>query len=240
MKIESTKNYAQFKTIGGNRKLSQPHLAHLGNSIAEKNMLEYYPIIVNENMEVIDGQHRLTVAQAQNLEIYYVVVKGAGLTEVQRLNANIRSWGVMDFMFSYMERGLEDYKILYNFCKKYRLPVTTALNLLSIGPSKTNETTMMKKFRNGTFKVSHLEEAVAFADQLRRLQPYCEGFAWRSREFLVALGTLSTSVPLEMFVNKVVNSGLEIRRETRQKDYLLTLEEIWNAGTSKAEQVHFF
>ena len=73
MKVEETTDYKQFKKVKGNRGYAQRHLKNLVSSIAQNNLLQYSPIIVNDKMEVIDGQHRLAAAQSLGLPIYYVV-----------------------------------------------------------------------------------------------------------------------------------------------------------------------
>ena len=56
MKIHKTYDYDQFADLDGNRDLNQANL----NKIIESMRKKYYsiPIIVNKNMQVIDGQHR--------------------------------------------------------------------------------------------------------------------------------------------------------------------------------------
>lgn len=127
--IQKTTNYDLFKKIEGNRELNPNHLAKLALSIAKKNLLEYAPIMVNEDMEVIDGQHRLEVARSQKLPIYYTVVPRAGLDDVIELNTTLRNWRLNDFVDSMIVKGNKNMAFLRNFCDDYNLALTTGIIL---------------------------------------------------------------------------------------------------------------
>ncbi|MEK6878376.1 MAG: ParB/Srx family N-terminal domain-containing protein, partial [Nanoarchaeota archaeon] len=73
MKIEKTTDYKMFKKLKGNRNIYKPHLNGLIQSIQEENLLQYNPITINSDMEIVDGQHRLEAAKILKLDIYYLV-----------------------------------------------------------------------------------------------------------------------------------------------------------------------
>lgn len=127
--IQKTTKYEQFKFLNGNRKLHLGHLARLTMSIAKRNMLEQNPIMVNENMEVIDGQHRLEVARANKLPIYYVVVANTGITEVLDLNTNVRNWKLPDYVDSLIASGNKQMQYLKSFCDEWGLSLTAGMIL---------------------------------------------------------------------------------------------------------------
>lgn len=70
--VEKTKDYDKFKILKGNRPINRPHIRKLKESIEKSNHLNLHPIIVNEKLEVIDGQHRLQVARELGVEIFYI------------------------------------------------------------------------------------------------------------------------------------------------------------------------
>ena len=69
-KITVTNEYNQFRFVKGNRPLNDLHLSRLRRSMKE-NFLPI-PIIVNERMEIVDGQHRFTICK--ELRSYYSVM----------------------------------------------------------------------------------------------------------------------------------------------------------------------
>jgi hypothetical protein len=77
-----TTKYSQFKILSDNRDVNSLHVKRLVESFNDMHLV--CPIIVNENMEVIDGQHRLQASIETGLPIYYIQVPGYGIREVQR------------------------------------------------------------------------------------------------------------------------------------------------------------
>ena len=130
--ISKTKDYDRFKFREDNRcQIDQGHVKKLIESIRERNLLEMRPIYVNENFEVIDGQHRLLAAQALNVDIYFKIEKNLRAEDIILMNIN-KSWGVNDFLNYYCVNNFEEYKKLRNFVEKNNLPLRAALSI-SIG-----------------------------------------------------------------------------------------------------------
>lgn len=86
-----TSDLTKFKQITGNRPHNPQHVKRLITSIKRYGVLQN-PIIVNEHMVVVDGQHRLLAAKGASSGIYYIIVPNYGLDEVQVLNLNQKNW----------------------------------------------------------------------------------------------------------------------------------------------------
>ncbi len=127
--INKTKNYEQFSFRDDNReRIDQGHVKRLVESIKARNLLELRPIVVNEKMEVIDGQHRLLAAKALQVEIYYQVEKKLEATDIIRMNIN-KSWAMGDFLNFYCTHHYPEYLKLRDFMKKHSLNLKVALNI---------------------------------------------------------------------------------------------------------------
>ncbi len=85
--IQKTNDYSQFKMLQGNRNISIPNMRKLKQSISKDNRLNLHPIIVNKEMEVIDGQHRLFAAKELGLDIYFI--KSDDVTENHLVECNV-------------------------------------------------------------------------------------------------------------------------------------------------------
>jgi hypothetical protein len=147
--IQKTTNYDQFKFVNGNRTLNQGHLAKLTVSISKRNLLEYAPILVNEAMEVIDGQHRLEVAKQNKWPIYYLVVPRSGLDEIIELNTTLRNWKLKDFIDSMIVLGNKTMLYLRGFCDDYALSPSIGI-LLHVGGlagGSLNSKTLLERLR---------------------------------------------------------------------------------------------
>src|SRR5258708_34537164 len=109
--MEKTRNYEMFKYLDANRDksngLSLSHIRRLKQSIMDRNMLELRPICVTENMEVIDGQHRLEVAKQLGVDIYYVVKKDFKPKDLIDLNV-AKTWSASDYLNFYCKEGNQE------------------------------------------------------------------------------------------------------------------------------------
>jgi hypothetical protein len=77
------------------------------------------PIIVNEKMQVIDGQHRLQASRETGSPVHYIVVAGYGIEEVQRLNNNQKNWTKADFLEMYCAQGVRVYLEFKDFSNAF-------------------------------------------------------------------------------------------------------------------------
>lgn len=233
MKTEVTTDYTLFKTINGNRPISQRHVKRLIESIREQNLLAENPIIVNEKMEVIDGQHRLYAATELQTPIYYTVKKGADLETVQLINDNLRPWGNVEFLNSFVQRDFEEYKILEKFVQKYDLGITISIGVLMDNLGSKGHGEIMVKFKKGEFKVKDLPKAITFAEQIAKLGAYIEGNFYKSFPFVRALQIAYQETDPDFLRQRIAQSGIKLRKRPTVREYLMDLEEIVNFRQKK-------
>ena len=77
--VNQTTDYSKFKTLKGNRSVNKLHVKRLQKSFKQSYLLS--PIIVNQNYEIIDGQHRFNAAKAENLPVNFILCNDYGLNE---------------------------------------------------------------------------------------------------------------------------------------------------------------
>lgn len=143
--IQKTLDYSKFKLRNDNRSICQPHLQRLISSIESRNLLEYRPIVVNGDYEIIDGQHRLQAAKFLGLPIYYQVEENAEANEMRLMNIS-RSWNMSDYMNFFCKNNHLEYLKLQKFIKENNLTFNVGL-CLSLGTGKSNKS----KFKSGDF-----------------------------------------------------------------------------------------
>lgn len=145
--IKKTKNYDIFHFREDNRvKIDPAHVRKLKQSIAARNLLNLRPIIVNADMEIIDGQHRLLAARELNTDIYYEVKEEIETNDIVLLNIS-KSWSNADFLNYYARNGYKDYQDLQKFIKEKNITLSLAFSLLGM---KTNDEKV--GFKHGKFK----------------------------------------------------------------------------------------
>jgi hypothetical protein len=181
-KVYKTNDLSIFTQIGGNRVPNPQHIKRLKSSILENGML-CNPILVNEKMQVIDGQHRLIASQEAESFIYYIVLKDYSLNEVHTLNLNQKNWTKKDFMDGYANMGIESYKKLKFFVEKNEdfvfqdcislcSNVNGTLYVKDVRWSGSNQ----QVFVDGTWKGKDFDLAQEWAEKIRLLKPYYTGY----------------------------------------------------------------
>ena len=113
-----TKDYSIFKRLIGNRDIPESRISKIVESIQTIGWV-HNPIIVNEKMEVIDGQGRLTALQRLKMPVEYIIAEGAGNKECIYMNMNMVNWKLPDFIKSYAEQGNENYQRLLSLMQRY-------------------------------------------------------------------------------------------------------------------------
>lgn len=226
MEIQSTINYSQFKTVKGNRGIYKPHLLRLISSIERNNILPENPIIVNDKMEVIDGQHRLEAAKTLAFPIFYVVKEGARLNEVQLLNANNRQWLTYDYLLSHIAQGKKEYIDLKELADEYRLSVPLAIRILD-GRFDDN---VVRDFRDGKLTIKNREQSESLASLVSEVRKHTPDNCWSHIRCVEALSRLNVQMNPRLFLEALDRYQQVITRRMSVKDYLRQFENILNAG----------
>lgn len=222
-KIETTKVYSKFKSLEGNRFLNKLHLKRLMQSMSQNYL--WTVIVVNENYEIIDGQHRFEAIKALGLPLNYIRVKGYGLKEVQILNQNSRNWNADDFMNGYCDLGYTSYLHYRDFKKKYRFGHNECMTML--GGSSDNGANI-NNFKAGRFKVKNLKKAYDNAQQIIRLEGMYDG--WRRRTFILAVLKLleKDNFDFDQFLHKLKLQPMAMKHCVDVKQYIELIEHIYN------------
>lgn len=143
---EKTTKYNIFK-FRYNRDLDNSNLRKIKHSITLNNMLEFRPILVDSEMYVIDGQHRLEAAKQLNIPIFYEINCDATDMDILLLNENQKKWGYIDYVKYYMEHGNPHYIRLMECIKNCNMSVPRAIAILGFSRGGAME----KKIKSGTF-----------------------------------------------------------------------------------------
>ena len=120
----TTSDYSIFNRMEGNREVTSRRATKIRKSIESIGYIPN-PIIVNEYMEVVDGQGRLEALKQLDLPVLYIIVPGLTLKDCVNMNVNSTKWGVKDYIMSFAETGNENYKRLLGLIESYDLPLTT-------------------------------------------------------------------------------------------------------------------
>lgn len=157
--VFKTSDYGIFKFMKGNRRINNRNYAKLVSSMKEKQLM--IPICVNEEFEIIDGQHRFKAASELGLPVYFYIVNCYGIEEVKRANMVSSNWTKQDFLELHMGDGIQSYIDFGGIKERYNLNVRDLLKLFAKRQQKTVNI-MSKMFEDGMFVSDGKEEVISF------------------------------------------------------------------------------
>ena len=221
MKLQKTNNYNQFKFIDTNRELYHPHVENLVKSIGRRNLLRYIPILVDKNMKVLDGQHRLMAAKKLGVDVHYLVIDDLTMEDIILLNVNHRRWGTVDYLNYYLKQGLKDYQILADFSKKHGVSPRLSMIVLSSGYGSDSSYAV---FKSGLFKVIDLEKAEDVISKLFAIRRFMEVTSLNDRELVQATRTIVKKGYFAQLIENIQESGVKVVRSNSTREYLRQFE----------------
>ena len=166
-KLKFTSDYSVFIKAKGNRRVYPIQVAKLLLKIRARG--QKVPVIVNEKMEIIDGQHRVEVCEKLGIPVMYLVCRNASLDDIKDINNSAKLWNFEDYLRCYSRNGYKKqktYLTLGSFKERYDLPGRIALYLLS---GNTHDLGL-NDFRTGNFEIENLMDAHTFGDCLKKIR----------------------------------------------------------------------
>jgi hypothetical protein len=227
--IEKTKNYDLFKFRKDNRaNIDKGHVEKIANSIKARNLLELKPILVNSNMEVIDGQHRLLAAKMLEVDIYYQINHDLESKDVIAMNSS-KQWVLKDYLNYYAKNDYIHYKNLIIFMKTHSLSLNIALNIL-IGRTRDG----FKNFKEGTFEFEekYVEKNISICWDTVRYIKRINGFQnyTNTLRFWKALYQLVSHIDFDYtkWWSNLEKFVADVNVKARHEDYLKMFQNIYN------------
>jgi len=234
--VTSTKNYGLFHSNTKNRPVDVSKRRDLRESMTKYGYIPAYPIhCVRENskLTVIDGQHRLAIAQELNLPVSYMVCDDADVN-IPALAKTQRVWKCCDYAGSFAAQGKAAYQELIDFAVQHNLPLSTSLSILSDQGGSINATSnTARKYKNGEFVVKNRGQA----DRVARLYAAMSTYApqIKTRFFIAALWAVCCVPGLdeERLVSGARRCPENLIKYGNRDAYLTMLEHIYNFGRTK-------
>lgn len=219
--VDVTSEYDVFTRMPGNRLVSERHVQKLMEAMRVHDL--FTPILVNQDFQVIDGQHRLEARRRLGLPVPYYWNKGLALEDVQKLNSTQKGWGNDDFVRSQIELGNQHYVQYEWFRRKYNLPHVPSVWLLGGDHNVKRE-----HFQSGKFKVKDLEGAKAKAEMLTTIAPYFSH--WKDAKFIKAFLSCMgrQGFDFKRFLHRLQQNPGMLTPQTTIDRYFVAIEEVYN------------
>lgn len=237
----NTTDYTQFRLMDNNREVNLGHVQKLIEAIEENgNMTQVQPVLVNERMEIIDGQHRFTACRELGQPVFYTVVPGLNITDSRIMNILQKGWTTMDFAKSYAQDGNENYEKYLEIIGAHKNLSHSSL-ILYITNTSDDSSGIYKDFRTGRLIVNDVEEIETRIEQLEEVVEAI-GIKRILRSFATAMlkAMNSEHYDHERMVRKAGEEKRLYREYANKSDNLRMLEDMYNLSYSERNRTRLF
>jgi hypothetical protein len=231
--VYTTTDYHIFKTEESNRPVKEKRVANLMEDIAEKNLLEAFPIVVKSDMRVMDGQHRLRAAMELGVPIYYMINDDFDLNDIGKINSSSKGWKLDEFLHHFVKLDYPEYIKVEQYCAEFNVPLYNAIGFLYGRFSQPNAD-LINTFKDGNFVVKDYAHAVKVAKRRDDFSSYAEGFGLQ-KNFVNAVAKLSSQDEYnhKMMLDKMSRQPTKLKKATTTDGYLDTMIDIYNYATPR-------
>lgn len=231
--IQKTEDYSIFKTVNFNRDKSKKHIQAVLKIIKKENLLHLHPILVNDAMEVIDGQHRLEAAKELGAPIFYIQ---SDLSYEHILSSNLlqKNASLNDVIKFYaLKDSIPSYVFLHKTLMSLNLSAKGLIGLIfgSCMPA------LVEQIKEGKFQIPQdpstlnrfIETYKNFIDfaKSKRITPYS---MFTSSNFTIAFRNLMMIHGFieQTFMNKLDMRWFDLKPQMNSKEWTRQLVSIYN------------
>jgi len=235
MKIEKTTQYRDFRRLKGNRPINEGKVKKLVESVnSGLNLFQYCPVLVNEDMYIIDGQHRIEACKKLGFPIYYCIIPNINLLQIAQLNSAQARWKTSDFFNCFIQTGNKDYLTLQFFIEKWGLGLNAGIGLLMYGGVQEGSNGS-DIFKEGKFQVRYADKANKLLTSVFEYASVVDDEKILvNRSFIRAIQLLLNGKEynhLEV-IKKLKDRKSLIVTKSNYKEYIYHIEELFNRGNS--------
>jgi len=250
--IQKTRDYDIFNIIDFNREVGKNKINALRKDMRNnKNLCIDYPIVVDDDLNVLEGQTRYFACKEEGRTVYYKISDRLTIDDVPKANSFQKKWTMKDYLHAYIslfndgQNKYTAYKIFSDYMESIpKLSPSTAMIILC----GSRQTATMDKFQNGELTIHdlvNLEWSDQFATDLRDFSTYNErqiipSHYWH-RNFVVAFFTLYTHKRYDhkQMQDKIGTVSRMLVKCPSTEMYIELLEEFYNWKVSSPRRIRF-
>lgn len=233
--VYMSNEYENFKYMEGNRNIDLKHLVKLTDSFKTKQLP--IPIVVNKNMEILEGQHRFLVCKTEGLPVYYIKIEDCSINDAILINTISKKWTMEDYLNHYCSLGYEHYINLKNFMEITGLNCNCARLFADSYDGKASKHN--SKFSIGRFEMIPFDEAFAKFEIYR---DYNKCPAFNMQIFMLSILKIMDNPKYDhkRMMQKIDLFYYKITKRVTKNEYIQVLTEIYNYNVSKENKVYFY
>ena len=213
-----TTNYDLFSFMQENRPINNGLVNRIIQSIKDIGYIESRPIIVNDSLVIIDGQHRFHACKKLNLPIFYEISDADMNKAMIALNMNQMIWRIEEYIGSWAKSGIDCYVYLYEFEKKHKIGVSNSVAIVGGTGLRPDQIRSGKPFNIN----KNSEEIAYFILRCKQFLPFA-----LTKPFVTSITVLFKKVDSKE-INKVYDKMQSLKKQATMTDYLVCYENILN------------
>ena len=163
--VEITKEYSNFKLSLENRdvNLKKNKAKKLRQSLKKHGWIPSFPMTCfkngSEQLIILDGQHRFSIARELGMPVKYVVVDQE--FDISEINNTQDTWKLKDYLSRWQKAGKDAYFEIEEFISSHpNITLSSAISLL--GGQYHGDISLKNKYKEGRFKIKPKSRGVAY------------------------------------------------------------------------------
>jgi len=241
--VFQTTDYDQFRYFEANRDISTSHTARVAKSIMMKNLIVDFPILVDRDMYILDGQHRLDACRKLKIPVYYKFAEVMKETDIAIINSISKKWTANDYLAQYISLGNLNYIRMRDFMQWAGIAsVDTALRLFKYSCLKTTGGAINIMFQEGRFEYplndSMVRSRVSFLRQLVEYLPKYKGPYDRNVVSFIEVAEKTPNFSEKRMLDRLKCKPINVRF-SEGEDLAKALQETYNYGLKYTEHLTF-
>jgi len=235
--VYSTSDYSKFRLVYGNRVLLRRKVIKLREIMRVNNKIVSYPIIVNSNFQIIDGQHRFIALAELGLPVCYVVDDTFDIKSIAESNTVPDKWKSENYLDAFCTLGYKDYRVFRKFMQTYDTNFTVTLVLFH-GKYTGG---LYRDFAEGRFTAKYLRRAVKWIDMIQQFKEFIQDIH-KDRHFIRAILNCINHPKYEhkRMLRKMKLRGSLMTQSNNRLDYIRQIEAMYNWHAPEESKVRFF
>jgi len=222
-------DYSKFTLISWNRELSPQNMDKLEVENKKEFKMQYFPILVDANLNVIDGQHRFSVCKNNNWPVYYIIKPSTGYfyEEIRSVNTAGKRHSLLDMFEMVRKKGNKDANLVYE--SFLASPSNISLNTFvrSLGGKGDSSGGLNKALSCGEFRY---DENWLDISKMLEIAIVSKNSDYQSHGFIMAIKELSKKHKIQpsKLASKVINNGLILTRGMSRPTIKEAIAKSWN------------